>query len=117
MGTVLCVWLAAARFERAFGMLPGILLAGITMGAYHLGTFGLSGVLIMAAFGISFGAVFRVTRNLLSMWSLTWAICASIGTVSGGHLFSLVRGLHLCRDTGHPTRGYYCHRDADAETP
>ena len=57
------------------------------MGAYHLGTFGLSGVLIMAAFGISFGAVFRVTRNLLSMWPLTWAICASIGTLNGGIFF------------------------------
>ncbi len=75
------------RFERAFGMLPGILLAGIAMGAYHLGTFGLSGVLIMVVFGISFVAVFRVTRNLLSMWPLTWAICASIGTLSGGIFF------------------------------
>ncbi len=75
------------RFERAFGILPGILLAGLAMGAYHLGTFGLSGVLIMAVFGISFGAVFRVTRNLLSMWPLTWAICASIGTLNGGIFF------------------------------
>lgn len=76
------------RFERAFGILPGILLAGVAMGAYHIGTFPLSGILTMALFGLSFAAVFRVTRNLLSMWPLTWAICSSIGSLQGGLLFS-----------------------------
>ncbi len=75
------------RFERAFGILPAIFLAALAMGAYHLGTFPLSGVLSMAVLGLSFAAVFRVTRNLLSMWPLTWAVCSSIGSLQGGLVF------------------------------
>ncbi len=36
-------------------------------------------------------------------------------TTEWRYLFSMVRGLHLCHDTDHPTRGYYRHHDAGAE--
>ena len=49
------------RFERAFGILPVIFSAGLAMGAYHIGTFPLSGVLTMALFGLQFAL--RVSRD------------------------------------------------------
>jgi hypothetical protein len=71
------------RFERAFGILPGIALAAICFGAYHLGTFPLPGVAGLVVVGIVFGVVFRITRNLLALWPATWAVVSSIGTMQG----------------------------------
>lgn len=34
-----------------------------------------------------FGVVFRLTRNLLIMWPLTWTVSSTLGTVSGGFTF------------------------------
>jgi hypothetical protein len=78
------------RFERAFGVIPGIILAGVCMGLYHVGTYpllGMPGVVQLMLHGIFFGAIFRSTKNLLVLWPLTWAISASIGTISGGFIF------------------------------
>jgi membrane protease YdiL (CAAX protease family) len=71
------------RFERAFGILPGIVLAAICFGAYHLGTFPLPGVVGLVVVGVVFGVVFRITRNLLTLWPATWAVVSSIGTMQG----------------------------------
>jgi membrane protease YdiL (CAAX protease family) len=76
------------RFGRAFGIIPGIILAGICFGAYHLGTYPLTGVVTLVLYGIAFGAIFRLTDNLLSMWPLAWAASSSKGTLAGGMLFS-----------------------------
>lgn len=75
------------RFERAFGLLPGILLAAVSFGAYHLGTYPLANVIGLGIFGVVFGVLFRTTRNLLVLWPLTWSLCSSIGTLQGGMHF------------------------------
>jgi membrane protease YdiL (CAAX protease family) len=82
----LFAWLQL-RFDRAFGILPGILLTGICLGAYHIGTYQLPMVLTLAAFGIIFAALYRITSNLLIMWPLTWSAASAEGTLQGGALF------------------------------
>ena len=76
------------RFERAFGILPGVVLAALSFGAYHLGTFPLTGVLGLIGFGILYATLFRVVgANLLVLWPLTWAVGSGIGTLQGGFAF------------------------------
>jgi hypothetical protein len=75
------------RFDRAFGIIPGILLAGICLGAYHIGTYELPLVLSLAAFGIVFAAIFRLTENIFIMWPLTWSTASAEGSLEGGFLF------------------------------
>lgn len=75
------------RFERALGLLPGILLAAASFAAYHLGTYPLSGVVSLGILGVVFGILFRMTRNIFTLWPLTWSICSSIGTLQGGMTF------------------------------
>jgi len=70
------------RYERAFGTVPAIVLAGISFGLYHIGTYPLEGVFTLAAFGLFFGVIYRLLkRNLIVLWPLTWAVASSIGTV------------------------------------
>lgn len=76
------------RFERAFGILPGIVLAAICFGAYHLGTFPLPGVVGLVVFGLVYAVLFRaVGANLLVLWPMTWAVGSGIGTLQGGFTF------------------------------
>ena len=75
------------RFERAFGILPGIILAGACFGSYHTGTYPPQMVVMLALFGMFYGAVFRLTKNLLALWPLTWAVASTMGTVSGVFTF------------------------------
>ncbi|WP_414470176.1 hypothetical protein [Methanobacterium sp. ACI-7] len=74
------------RFDKAFGIIPGILLAGIALGAYHIGTYPITEVVILALFGILFAIIFRITSNLLIMWPLTWSTSSAVGTLKGGFL-------------------------------
>jgi membrane protease YdiL (CAAX protease family) len=75
------------RFERAFGILPSIALAAISFGAYHLGTFPLSGITTLVVVGLVCGILFRTTKNLLTLWPATWAVSSSIGTLQKGMHF------------------------------
>lgn len=76
------------RFERAFGVLPGVFLAALSFGAYHLGTFPLPAVLALVGFGLLYAALFRaVGANLLALWPLAWAVGSGIGTLQGGFAF------------------------------
>ena len=34
-----------------------------------------------------FGVLFRITKNLLIVWPVTWSVCSSIGTLQGGWSF------------------------------
>ena len=76
------------RFERAFGIVPGIVLAALAFGAYHLGTFPLPAVFALVGFGTFYAIIFRsVGANLLVLWPLTWAVGSGIGTLQGGFTF------------------------------
>jgi protein-S-isoprenylcysteine O-methyltransferase Ste14 len=75
------------RFERAFGVIPGILAAGLCLGSYHIGTYPMAMVVMLGMVGLIYAVLFRMTRNLLVLWPLTWATASTIGTVSGGYTF------------------------------
>jgi membrane protease YdiL (CAAX protease family) len=75
------------RFERAFGMLPGIVLAAACFGAYHLGTYPLPAVGMLVVIGLIYAILFRMTKNLLTLWPLVWSVGSSIGTLQGGFYF------------------------------
>jgi len=62
------------------------LLAGAFLGAYHIGTYPMSEVIVLALFGIIFAIIFRITSNLLIMWPLTWSTSSAVGTLKGGFL-------------------------------
>lgn len=75
------------RFERAFGILPGIVLATACFGAYHLGTYPPSGIGTLVVVGTVYAVLFRITRNLLTLWPFVWSVSSSIGTLQGGFYF------------------------------
>lgn len=75
------------RYERAFGVLPGILLAGLSFAAYHLGSFPLSDLPTLLVWGVFDGVAFRTTRNLVTLFPFTWAVASGAGTLMGGLVF------------------------------
>jgi len=75
------------RFERAFGIIPGILAAGLCLGSYHIGTYPFEMVVTLGMVGLIYGVIFRLTRNLLILWPVTWTVASTMGTVSGGFTF------------------------------
>ena len=75
------------RFERAFGVLPGIVIAAVCFGAFHLGTFPVAGVGLLTLVGLFYAVLFRIPRNLLAVWPLAWTAGNSISTRQGGMLF------------------------------
>jgi len=75
------------RFERAFGYLFAPVLAGASFALYHLGTFPPADILVLFVSGIVYGGLFAITRNLLVLLPMTWAVGSTIGTLSGGFSF------------------------------
>jgi hypothetical protein len=76
------------RFDRAFGIVPGVLLAGLSFAAYHIGTYPPAGLVTLLISGLLFAAIFRLTSNLLIVWPLLWCVGSSIGTLMGGTQFT-----------------------------
>lgn len=70
------------RFERAFGPLPGIILASGGFVLFHVGTVAPAGLAVLGLFGLFHAVLFRVfDRNLLVLWPILWAIGSSQGTL------------------------------------
>ena len=57
------------RFEEAFGLVPGLLLGALCYSLYHVG-YGMEAQELTMLFflGITFGAMFRLTKNILVLW-------------------------------------------------
>lgn len=57
------------RFEEAFGIVPGLILAALLYSLYHLG-YGMTGreMLFLFGLGLTFGAVFRLTKSIFVLW-------------------------------------------------
>jgi len=76
------------RFEEAFGMVPGLVLAALCYGLYHVG-YGMTWqeILFLFGLGLVFAAVFRVTKNIAVLWPFY--------TPVGGLYSNLSEGLAL----------------------
>jgi membrane protease YdiL (CAAX protease family) len=57
------------RFEKAFGLVPGLTLAALCYSLYHIG-YGMTGreMLFLFGLGLTFGAFFRLTKNVFVLW-------------------------------------------------
>ena len=75
------------RFERAFGIIAGIIMAGIGFAAYHIGSFSIDGLMVLLVSGVFYGIVFACVRNLIVLIPMTWAVSSTIGTIQGGFSF------------------------------
>jgi len=75
------------RFDRAFGIVPGIIAAGVSTAVYHVGTFPVEMVALLCLCGLLNGVVFRATSSIFALWPLAWAGAAAIGTIQGGLVF------------------------------
>jgi len=76
------------RFDRAFGIVPGVLLASLSFAAYHIGTYPPPMLVVLVIIGLIYGSIFRLTSNLLILWPFVWAVASSIGTLMGGMQFT-----------------------------
>ena len=74
------------RFERAFGIVPAIILAALGFMTYHIGSFPLEGLISLFFSGLFFAIVFSCVRNLIILIPLTWASASTIGTIEGGFI-------------------------------
>lgn len=75
------------RFERAFGIVPGIVLAAVFFGVFHLGTFPTADAGLLVVAGLFYAVLFRIPKNLLAVWPLAWAAGNSVSTRHGGMSF------------------------------
>ena len=75
------------RFERAFGILAGILMAAMGFATYHIGSFPVDGLVALFFAGVFYGIVFAIVRNLLVLIPMTWAVASTMGTIQGGFSF------------------------------
>jgi hypothetical protein len=57
------------RFEKAFGLVPGLILAALCYSLYHVG-YGMTGeeMLFLFGLGLTFGAFFRLIKNVFVLW-------------------------------------------------
>lgn len=76
------------RFDRAFGIVPGVLLAGLSFAAYHIGTYPPAMLIVLLVTGLIYAAIFRLTCNLLIVWPFAWSVASAIGTLMGGMQFT-----------------------------
>ena len=76
------------RFDKAFGIIPGIIAAGACTAAYHIGTFPAGMVAMLGIYGLFYGVIFRATRNIFTLWPFAWAGAAAMGTIQGGFVFN-----------------------------
>jgi membrane protease YdiL (CAAX protease family) len=78
-------WLQT-RFEKAFGIIPAVFLAGLCFALYHLfyGWYDISGFIQLFVVGIVMGIIFRTTKNILILWPFLWPIACLRGFKMGG---------------------------------
>jgi len=57
------------RFEEAFGLVPGLILGALCYSFYHVG-YGMEAgeMLFLFGLGLTFGAVFRLTKSVAALW-------------------------------------------------
>jgi len=78
------------RTERAFGVLPGILMAGLGLAVFHVGSTPHQFLLELFLSGAIYAALFRLTRNLLALWPLGWGLASTVGTLRTGTTFTWI---------------------------
>jgi len=69
------------RYEKYFGIIPGMFLAALSFMAYHIGTFPSEFLLPLFLSGLFYAIIFRITKNILIIWPFSFAMGSFIGTL------------------------------------
>jgi uncharacterized protein len=73
------------RFEAAFGVVPGLVLAAVLYSLYHVGYgMGWSEIVPLFGYGLVFGAAFRLTRSVFVLWPLYTPVGSLYANLSDG---------------------------------
>ncbi|TXT62220.1 MAG: membrane protein of unknown function [Promethearchaeota archaeon] len=75
-------------YEKAFGIIPGILLTGLSFMVYHIGSYSFESFLILLFWGLVFALIFHFINNIFVLWPIKWSVSSSLGTLMGGTVFS-----------------------------
>ncbi len=71
------------RFDKAFGIIPGILLTALCFAAYHIGIYPIANLSVLLISGVLLASIFRYTMNIIVMWPLTWAFMSIVKAMIG----------------------------------
>jgi len=73
------------RFEEAFGVVPGLLLGALCYSFYHVG-YGMEAQELAMLFflGVTFGAMFRLTKNVFVLWPFYTPVGGLFSNLSEG---------------------------------
>jgi uncharacterized protein len=73
------------RLEAAFGVVPGLLASALCYSLYHVG-YGMAPgeMLFLFGYGLTFGAMFRLTRNIFVLWPFYTPVGSFYSNVKGG---------------------------------
>jgi len=73
------------RFEKAFGLVPGLILGALCYSLYHVG-YGMTGgeILFLFGLGLTFGAFFRLTKSVAVLWPFYTPIGGLYTNISEG---------------------------------
>jgi membrane protease YdiL (CAAX protease family) len=73
------------RFEEAFGVVPGLLLGALCYSLYHVG-YGMEVQELTMLFflGVTFGAMFRLTKNVFVLWPFYTPVGGLFNNLSEG---------------------------------
>lgn len=73
------------RFEAAFGLVPGLLLSALCYSLYHVG-YGMEARDLLDLFflGVTFGAMFRLTKNVFVLWPFYTPVGGLFSNLSEG---------------------------------
>lgn len=72
------------RWEKAFGIVAAVVLAGAGFALQHLGSVPPAQALSFGVFGLVIAAIFALTRNLAILWPLFYPVASTIGTLQAG---------------------------------
>ena len=72
------------RWERAFGVLPAIVLVGAGFALQHVGSVPLGAAIFFGMFALVFAVLFALVRNLLVLRPLFYPVASGIGTLQAG---------------------------------
>jgi membrane protease YdiL (CAAX protease family) len=73
------------RFEKAFGLIPGLLLGALCYSFYHIG-YGMEvqEMAMLVFLGLTFGAMFRLTKSIFVLWPFYTPVGGLFNNLSEG---------------------------------
>jgi len=75
------------RFEKDFGVLPAVLMASACFALYHVGFGSVDMMMGQFLWAVVYATVFRLVKNLLTVWPSLWAASSARICIGSGFCF------------------------------